>query len=132
MKHLKTYKIFEGYSLDELTIYIKDMLLDFEDDGFGVNVKSRSIDRFDNNISISIDPHPSSQTFTGETFDSSRILIFTDRLKNYFDMEGIKYDIQYQWHDDKGSFKETSLDELELPSGEIQNMWIEIFVEKPV
>ncbi len=150
MKYLKRYKIFEsnsGYSLADVTTYIKDMLLDFEDDGFEVKVKSMSIDRFDNMISISIDRQTSPSKFTpsaltGETFDADRILTFTDRMKSYFDMDRIKYDIQYQWHDDKGVFKETILDVLQddpwtnirtalpLPSGDIQNMRIEIFIDK--
>lgn len=126
MRYIRKYNESKGYSLKEILTNIKYMLLDFEDDGFGVKVEAKSIDRFDNMISISID----TEIITNCILSADKVLTFTDRLKSYFDMEGIKYDIQYQWHDDRGIFKETSLDELELPSGEIQNIWIEIFIEK--
>lgn len=134
MKYIKGYKIFEsnGFSIEEVTNHIKDMLLDLEDDGFSVNV-SKYHNRTDSPIiNICIRPN-SSSTFTDPffpTFNSNRILIFTDRIKNYFDMEGIKYDIQYQWRfikDERSVLSSTNLDE--LPS-EIQIMWIDIFIEK--
>lgn len=148
MKYLKKYNLFEARpvgictksKLNEITNDIKDMLLDFEDDGFEIKVTSSSIDKWDDSITIQImSPHtyidsgtigPGTWTSSKKTvFNADRVLKFTDRVSEYFKMDNIKYDIQYQWHGEDGVFKDT-YNETDFPSGNITNIWVEIFIDK--
>ena len=137
MKHIKPFNESESYSLEDVTSHIKDMALDFMDEGLDVVVKSMSIDRFDNQISVSIDTGFISQDrlhspdrfnkSDGLTISASKIIEFSERIESYLGMQNIVYEIIYQWHDNHGHFHEKKP---VWKKEKLRNVWIEIYMEK--
>ena len=137
MKHIKSFNESKSYSLEDVTSHIKDMSLDFMDEGLDVEVKSISVNSFDNQISVSIDTGFINQDrlnsperfkkYDGLTISAEKIMEFSERIESYLGMQNIVYEIIYQWHDDHGHFHEKK------PTwgpGRLRNIWIEIYMEK--
>ncbi len=145
MKHLKPFNESESYSLEDVVSSIREMALDFVDDGFNVVVKSRTINPrssrnystidikspsgtpykviSDNKISITID----SKLFSDFTISGEKIIEFSERIESYLGTQNLIYNINYHWHDSNGHFYEKKP---VWKKEKLRNIWIEIYMGK--